>query len=351
MKQRMKQLGKKKKLLLLLGCILIVVLAVVLILFNRKKPEEDTYSYEEVDENAWTPNYYTGVVEAQQTLEVQRDSSKDIDEVYVHVGDEVTVGQSLFSYKTDDTELELEQAKIELQSLGTDISDYNNQITNLTNEMNAADDSLKPDYQMQINELNTSLKQAQLSQKTKQAQIDSLQSAIDQATVTSTIDGVVKSIASTSSTDGAYMTILATGTYQVKGTIDEMNVASISEGQTVTIHSRVDDSTWSGTITKVDTEDKADTSTNSMYADASEGMESATKYYFYIALDDATGLLLGQHVYVEPTYEDMEMDTEDASAESAGTDTEDAGAESAGTDTEDAGIEAEDTTSEEVTAE
>ncbi|SEJ08714.1 HlyD family secretion protein [Lachnospiraceae bacterium A10] len=316
MKQNGKKIGKKGKIIIGIVVALVVVIAIVAaVLFNRKE-SYDEYVYGDVSYE-FEPSYYSGVVEAQQTLEVQRDSSKDIDQVYVKVGDEVTTGQALFSYKTDELTLQLEQAKIELQSLGTDITDYNTQITNLTNEMNAADASLKPDYQMQINELNTSLKQAQLSQKTKQAEIDSIQTSIDEATVNSTIDGVVKSIASMNATEGAYITILATGNYQVKGTVDEMNVGMLSEGQTVTIHSRVDDQVWTGTISKIDTENKAqENNTNSYYyGDMGSGSEQTTKYYFYVALDDATGLLLGQHVYLEPDVDASMYMMEDESYE------------------------------------
>jgi HlyD family secretion protein len=34
----------------------------------------------------------------------------------------------------------------------------------------------------------------------------------------------------------------------------------------------------------------------------------ATKYTFYVTMDDTTGLLLGQHVYVTPVYDDSMMD-------------------------------------------
>lgn len=300
MKKDGKKMSKKGKIIIGIVIAIIVIAAIVIgILFNRKKSGDDDY-YDDISSYEYTASYYSGVVEAQQTLEVQRDSSKDIDQVYVSVGDEVTAGQALFSYKTDDLTLQLEQAKIELQSLGTDITDYTNQITNLTNEMNAADASLKPDYQMQINELNTTLKQTQLSQKTKQAEIDTLTTSISQATVTSSIDGVVKTIASMNATDGAYMTILATGSYQIKATVDEMNVGMLSEGQTVTIHSRVDNQTWTGTISKIDTENKAQTNNTDSYYSGSDSGDQTTKYYFYITLDDATGLLLGQHVFVEP---------------------------------------------------
>ncbi|MBP5266807.1 MAG: hypothetical protein J6Z06_08325, partial [Lachnospiraceae bacterium] len=99
-----------------------------------------------------------------------------------------------------------------------------------------------------------------------------------------------------------------------------MNVGMLSEGMSVTVHSRVDQSkTWEGTISKIDTESvNKDTNNNDMYYGGGSGGESSTKYTFYVNLGSVDGLLLGQHVYIEPIFdygdmEDVESDvvTED----------------------------------------
>ena len=56
------------------------------------------------------------------------------------------------------------------------------------------------------------------------------------------------------STSNAYITIMAKGDYRIKATASELTVRSMSEGQSMIIRSRVDDSTWTGTVTKIDLE-------------------------------------------------------------------------------------------------
>ena len=97
-----------------------------------------------------------------------------------------------------------------------------------------------------------------------------------------------------------FMTILKTGEYRVKGSIDEQNIWTLSEGQAVVIRSRVDETkTWNGTISLIDTEKPQESGGSNMYASSSDGAMTATKYPFYIDLETADGLILGQHVYIE----------------------------------------------------
>ena len=102
------------------------------------------------------------------------------------------------------------------------------------------------------------------------------------------------------STSNAYITIMAKGDYRIKATASELTVRSMSEGQSMIVRSRVDDSTWTGTVTKIDLE-HPDNGNNDGYYMGSSGT-TATKYPFYISLDSTDGLMLGQHVYVEADY-------------------------------------------------
>ena len=104
----------------------------------------------------------------------------------------------------------------------------------------------------------------------------------------------------------AFMTIISTGDYRVKGKIDEQTYynSGLAEGMSVIVRSRVDDEkTWLGTISKIDTDNPQTTSNNNgMVSSDSQNSESATNYYFYVQLADASDMLLGQHVFVEPDY-------------------------------------------------
>lgn len=270
-------------------------------LFDRNAPgPADPGEYVDVE----TFNYYSGVIEPQKTWEIQKDASREIAEVYVAVGDAVTTGQKLFAYDTSDTEMSLKQAQLELDGINNEIDGYAGQIRELTNlRAETTDEATKLGYTEQINEMEISRRQAQLNLQTKQLEIENLRKGLDNAVVTSTMDGVVKQINSSTGYDQtAYMTILATGAYQVKATVDELNVSSLYEGMAVKVHSRVDASRiWDGTITKIDAENTAGNNQGDYYFYGGGNPENqATKYYFYVSLTTSDDLLLGQHVYVEP---------------------------------------------------
>ena len=249
-----------------------------------------------------------GVVESQDVLEVNRDSERTIREVQVAVGDEVEVGTVLFTYNTEELEMQVSQAKLELESINNDIANYNAQIKELQAEKEKATDDQKFEYTMQIQTLQTTAKQSEYSKKSKQAEIDKLNKSINNSTVTSTIAGVVKSINESGADDygnaAAYMTILETGEYRVKGIVDEQTIWSLAEGDSMIVRSRVDDTCWTGRISKIDMENTV--SENNNYYSDEEG-ESASKYNFYVSLDSADGLILGQHLYLEPDYGQEEV--------------------------------------------
>lgn len=266
--------------------------------------------------NTGVNSSYSGIVESQETWEVNKDTERQVKEVFVAVGDTVDVGTPLFTYDTKEAENQIAQTKLEIESISNDISNYNSQIDELQKEKKNAPEDQQFEYTTQIQTLQTNIKQSEYDQKSKQADIDKYQQTIDNATVTSKIAGVIKSIneegTDASGNTAAYMSVLATGDYRVKGKIDEQNVSYLTVGQQVIVRSRVDEEqTWKGTITAIDTETTADNNANSSigyYMDSSDSSsESATKYPFYVTLDSTDGLILGQHVFIEPDYGQTEV--------------------------------------------
>ena len=100
--------------------------------------------------------------------------------------------------------------------------------------------------------------------------------------------------------DNSFITVLETGSFQVKGSINEQNMGSISEGMRVIVHSRADSGkTWTGTVSKIDLEN-AQAAGNLYGMASSDGSATqSSNYPFYVELDTSDGLMLGQHVYVE----------------------------------------------------
>ena len=246
-------------------------------------------------------NRFSGVVEAQDSWSVKQESDSTVKEIYVTVGQEVTKGTPLFAYDTEKYESDLAQANIDLERLNNELTSLNNVLADLQKQQKKAASSEKESFNIQIEEQNLNIKQKNIDIQSKQVDIDKLQSNIDNATVTSAIDGVVQKINSgtdTTDSEDSFITIMQTGDLRIKGKVNEQNISDLYEGAEMIIYSRADSSkTWKGSITKIDTENKADSS-NSDYGYASNG-ESSTSYPFYVELDSTDGLMLGQHVYME----------------------------------------------------
>ena len=251
--------------------------------------------------NAGMTNRYNGVVESQNTHEINVDSARKIETIHVEVGQDIQAGQLLVTYDISDHELQIEQAKLEIESINNDIQNYESQIEIKKQQMVQVSQVDQYYLQMEIQNIYNSIAQKQYDLEGKQLEIEKYQKQMADATLISEVAGTVKEInekgVDANGNAAPFMTVLESGEYRVKGSIDEQNIWTIAEGQPVLIRSRVDEKqTWNGAIALIDME-KPEQNNNNYYG-GGEGI-TASKYPFYIELETAEGLILGQHVYIE----------------------------------------------------
>ena len=244
---------------------------------------------------------FSGVVEPQETKEVKLDTSKTVSSIAVQEGDHVNAGDPLFTYDVESMQLELQQGNVEIERMQNEIESNKQQISQLETEKKSASADDKLTYTTQIQSLQTDIAKSEYDIKTKKIELEKLQNTINNATVTAEIAGTVQSLKTTEQlkSDGTdvLMKIMSDGEFRVKCTISEQNVQSIHKDEAMVLHSRVDDSSWTGTISEISTE--ADNSqNNNMYYGSSDEMTTASKYPFYVTLDSSDGLMLGQHLLV-----------------------------------------------------
>lgn len=244
---------------------------------------------------------FSGVVEPQETKEVKLDTSKTVSSIAVQEGDHVNAGDPLFTYDVESMQLELQQGNVEIERMQNEIESNKQQISQLETEKKSASADDKLTYTTQIQSLQTDIAKSEYDIKTKKIELEKLQNTINNATVTAEIAGTVQSLKTTEQlqSDGTdvLMKIMSDGEFRVKCTISEQNVQSIYKDEAMVLHSRVDDSSWTGTISEISTE--ADNSqNNNMYYGSSDEMTTASKYPFYVTLDSSDGLMLGQHLLV-----------------------------------------------------
>lgn len=251
------------------------------------------------------PMRFGGVVESQETWDIQQNEEKKVAEILVEEMQEVQVGTPLFTYDTEQMENDLNQAELDLERLENGISDLKQQIAQLEKEKQEAPEEEKLSYTTQIQTAQTEQKKSEYDKKGKGIEIEKLKTDIANATVTSEVAGVVKAIHASGETDMSgnvqpFMSIVATGEYRVKGTVTEQNLSAVTEGMPVIIRSRVDEEKmWTGTCGALDLENRESQGSSMMYYGMGESQESASSYPFYVSLESSEGLILGQHVYIE----------------------------------------------------
>ena len=251
-------------------------------------------------------NRFLGLVVSEHTAEVTRDADKTIAELMVKEGDDVKEGQPLYSYDTEELELNLDKKKLELEQLKSSIEAYKEKINTLERERASVSGTAKLQYTVEIQAAQIDQKEAELKLKTKEEEVQKAQTLLENSTVLSPIAGRVQKINENGSVspDGkpaAYIVIQQSGAYRVKGVLGELQRGSLREGDRVKLMSRTEESAvWKGSITVVDYDNPSQGNENDRYMGvSSDEMTTASRYPFYVELDSTEGLMLGQHLYVE----------------------------------------------------
>ena len=304
---------KQKKMLIIAGIILAVLLVVILVIRavtgKGSGNGEDVLYADSVGmltgTGLGTQNRFSGVVEAQDTLKLTLSDDQKVKEIFVEKGQEVKPGTKLYEFDTEELAMTLEQRNLELDKINNSISNLNNQIATLTAEKKNAPASEQLSYTTQIQELQTNVKQEEYNYKVKELEVNRTKKSLESSTVTSTIAGIIQEINPDPGYDDysgekqAFMSILSTGKYRIKGKISEQNIGELQPGMDVTVRARNNqEEIWKGSVDVIDTEKPESSSQSEMYS-GSDSSARATKYPFYVTLETSDGLMLGQHVYIE----------------------------------------------------
>ena len=249
---------------------------------------------------------FAGVVSALGETKIKKDDSLTIGEIKVKVGDAVNVGDVLFTYDMSRLQLDLEAAQLELESLKSQLADKEDEKEQAETALNSTvDDAERNRTLLQIRQINLEIRNTNSSIASKSRDIEKLQSSMKTASVKAEVAGEVKSVNPDGGTDNQgkplpLICIVQTGGFRVKGYVNENNAAVLNEGAQVIIRSRVSDQTWKGTISSIDWNNPAQSSNNYYYDSGSSDTGNSSKYPFYVELSSSDGLLMGQHVYIEP---------------------------------------------------
>ena len=196
-------------------------------------------------------------------------------------------------------------AQLELEQLNATLEDQKAEVDRIQKLMDETyDDATKRQYSLDLRTAKVNVLTTQGNIATKKKDIEKLKTSTKNAAVTSPVNGEVQSINADGGNDNngnalPFMTVVETGGFRVKGYVNENNASVLTQGTAVVIRSRVSDQTWKGSIDSIDWNNAQQT--RSDYGDSDTAMSS--KYPFYVKLEGkGDGLLMGQHVYIEPDY-------------------------------------------------
>ena len=120
-------------------------------------------------------NRFLGLVVSEHTAELTRDADKTIAELLVKEGDDVKEGQALFSYDTEELQLNLDKKNLELEQLKSSIESYKEKIRTLEQERSGLTGTAKLQYTVEIQSAQVDQKEAELKLKTKEDEVKKAQ--------------------------------------------------------------------------------------------------------------------------------------------------------------------------------
>lgn len=249
---------------------------------------------------------FAGVVSAQGETKVEKDDSRQVASVAVKTGDEVKKGQTLFTYDQTQAQLDLEKAQLELEQMKSTLSAKQEEKARLERDKSNVSADQQLQYDLEIREATAAILEQQYNITLKEKEVQRLGNSVGSADVTSPVDGRVQAVNENGGTDSngkalPFMTIVETAGFRVKGYVNENNASALSKGAEVLVRSRVGSDVWKGSVSSIDWKNPT-TGSNQNTMDGGSDVSTASKYPFYVTLDSSDGLLMGQHVYIEPDH-------------------------------------------------
>lgn len=248
---------------------------------------------------------FAGIVSPMGETTIKKNESMTIADMKVKVGDSVKKDDVLFTYDLSQARTDLEMAQLELEQLNAKLEDQQADLESAQKLLDSTyDEAAKRQYALDVRERKADVLTTKGNIATKKKDIEKLKNNTKNASVLAPVDGEIKALNPDGGTDNngnalPFLTIVETDGFRIKGYVNENNASVLTQGTPVVIRSRVSDQTWKGSIDSIDWNNAQQS--RSDFGDSDTAMSS--KYPFYVTLEGGgEGLLMGQHVYIEPDY-------------------------------------------------
>ena len=297
---------------------IVAALVLFLVLRGGGSSEGSVYvqSVRDLSGGIGSVHQFSGVAESQKTEKIARDAQKTVKEIHVAPGDSVKKGDKLLTYDVEQIQIQIDSAKLEIEGKQNEIETFKNEIEQYERERQTATGDAALSCTQNILQRKSQIAKTEYDIKAKNIELTKLENSLDNAFVTSPIDGTVKDLKEPGSSDAGsdmmmydygygggdspdvIMKIAAAGDYRVKGVFNEQNSAQIYPGAKVFLRSRIDpDLVLRGTVSEIDTNPQNDN--QNMYYGMGDEQNMSSKYAFYVEPESLEGFMLGQHILIE----------------------------------------------------
>ncbi len=248
---------------------------------------------------------FSGVVETQKTEDFKYDTSKKIKKVKVKVGDEVKKGDVLFVYDQEQAQLDIDDEQIEYEKTVNDLETNKIELAGLEKEKTTASADRQTSLTTTILSKQSEIARMEYDIEQRAAKIEKMKKALKNNKVKSTLDGIVKEVADITDLENSDVSVIVKisrgDDYTIKATVNEQMISQVQPGMPVIIRSRIDEKVWHGTVTNIENKPQSNSSDGEFSIGNGEEMgNNSSKYSFYVAPENFDGLMLGQHIIIEP---------------------------------------------------
>ena len=137
---------------------------------------------------------FAGMVTARGETAIKKNENSEVESIKVQVDQEVKKGDALFVYDTSQAKLDLEKAQLELEQMKNELEAKKQEKEDLERDKNNATQDNQLSYSLELRQVNADILEKEYNISLKAKDVEKLQNALKNVTVTSPVDGRIKAI-------------------------------------------------------------------------------------------------------------------------------------------------------------
>lgn len=234
----------------------VLLLAIFWIIYEEKINVVEVVPVSVLRDDWWKEyDLCQGKVTNSMSQEIEPRNGKQIEDIFVEVGQQVKMGDRLLSFDMEEEEINMELKKSEASKVELSLSKAKKKLADLNSETpveNEEEGYTKAQLASLIKSKKEEIEELEMEYRQLELEYESMKKQVEEGTVTATLDGVVQSINVNGMQTGEPI-LIVTGEEKlyVEGMIDEFSYHSVTAGTEITAISWDTGNTFQARITEI----------------------------------------------------------------------------------------------------